>query len=246
MNVTGLFKDSFTYPLRDSNKLLFLGAVFIVGGLLTILPVFISGVLGINIALNQQFLLAIITFIVMGIILFLTSAIISGYGISVIRKTLFNPDKVPSFDLVKNLVSGLKLAILSVVYYLIPVAISLLLSYFVNFSIGFIVWILLSTIATLLLIVATSRLAETNSLKEALKIDEVFKDISKIGIANYIVWIIIYLSIGIIISFITFIIMFIPIIGVIIGFLAIMPFITMFSARAIGLLYNESKLILNH
>jgi len=243
MNVTGLFSDSFTYPFRDANKFLFLGAVFIVGALLTIIPVFVSAVVSINVGMSL--LLAKITFIVMGIILFVISVIISGYGIRVIRKTLLNPDMVPSFDLGKNLISGFKFTLLSVVYYFIPVTISILLSYFTGSPIVFMVWFILSLIATFFLIIATSRLAETDSLKEALKIDEVIEDISRIGLANYIIWIVLYITLGIIIFFFSFIIISIPFIGLFIGFLAIMPFIAMFSARAIGLLYNESKLILS-
>ena len=244
MNLTELFSDSFTYPLRDANKFLFLGAVFIVGALLTIIPVFVSAVLSINV--GTSLLLAQITFIVMIIIFFIISVIISGYGISVIRKTLLNPDMVPSFDLVKNLVRGFKFVLLSVVYYLIPVTLSLIVSYFANLSIAFLVLFILSVIATFFLIIAISRLAETNSLKKALAIDEVIEDIHKIGMANYIVWIVLYITLGFLILTFSFMIMSIPIIGLIICFLAIMPFIAMFSARAIGLLYNESKLILSN
>ena len=276
MDMVELFKNSFKYPLKDANKLLFLGAVFIIGGLLT-------AILGIfNIALtfditSNYFLATRIAGIAMLIILFIISAIISGYGISIIRKTLFHPEKVPSIELSKNLLSGLKLAILSLVYYLIPIAISLVISIlngtfnfiiktmyfsiiqiFVNpniiypcvnvsgsgMSVIFIVGFFLSLVSTLLLIVATSRLAETNSLKEALKIDEVFKDISKIGVSNYIVWAVLYFIIGIFISILSTVIMIIPLIGIIVGYLIIMPYVTMFSARAIGLIYDESKSIL--
>lgn len=269
MDIIELFKDSLAYPLKDADKILFLGVLFIIGGLLTIIP----GIF--NIALNQ-FLVTRIAAIAMGIILFIVVAIVSGYGMSIIRKTLFNPEKVPSINLVKNLVSGLKLAVLSVIYYLIPVAISLVVSYFTgsfNFitkaiyysfqiffnsnitpsiatpahgmPLVFIIWFFLSAIFTLLLIVAISRLAETDSLKAALKIDEVFKDIEKIGIGNYIVWAVLYLIIGIVISIFSFIILLIPIIGILVYFLVIIPYIIMFSARTVGLLYNESKLILN-
>ncbi len=265
MDVVEIFKDSLRYPLKDNNKLIMLGVLIIISGIIA----FISGVIQFSLS---QFSTPI--YMITMILLFIISIIVSGYALSVVKETLLNSEIVPSIDLVKNLISGIKIAIVSIIYYLIPLVITLFVSYlngtfnsiikiitysiqnFFNPNISepilttgstfglmniSILWFILSAITTLFLIIGIIRLAKNGNIIEALKMNEVFNDIKKIGIGNYIIVCVLYLLIGIIISFFSAIFILIPIIGIIVFLLVISPYIVMFSGRTFGLIYNESE-----
>ncbi len=100
---------------------------------------------------------------------------------------------------------------------------------------------ILSVLFTLIAIVAMGRLAETNKLSSIIEFGEIFETISNIGWGNYIVWFILFYVLLIVIAAISALVIFIPILGFIIYFLIIPGFLTVFGARAIGLIYNESK-----
>jgi hypothetical protein len=117
----------------------------------------------------------------------------------------------------------------------------LLASVGISFLLIFLIGGILFLIFSLLLFVAKAVLAETKSLVAAINMLEVFKKIGEIGWGNYIIWLIIWILILVVISFIAGIIGIIPFVGVIIVSLAFKPYMEMFSARALGLIYNESE-----
>lgn len=272
MEITEIFKDSLTYPTKDWNKLLVLGVLFLIPLIIGLLIAFVTG--------TGDYTAIAIMGIIVFVVTFITSLIISGYSLSITNKTILNSDEIPIFDWVKNLVDGIKVAVLSIIYYIIPAIITLIVAYatglfekyfeilrysmyssvqsnlttaastmpttlinelFSSLMITGIIAIILFIIFGLLLTIATAKLAETGSLKAGLMINEVFDDIGKIGWGKYIIWIILLIIISIVISFLAGLISLIPIIGSIIVALVIYPYIAMFSARALGLIFNESK-----
>ncbi|KZX17239.1 hypothetical protein MBCUT_02860 [Methanobrevibacter cuticularis] len=270
MNIVELFKDSLTYPTKNWNRLLILGVLVILSAIFYVLEAVLNtaGLSVIqSIGLNIVIIISAILALVLGFI-------ISGYEVSIIRKTIENSvSEIPAFEWVNNIVDGIKVLILHIVYYIIPVAVILVLAFVLNIfgslaiisaniienngiitlsdaflaSFGasilgiLIVAIILFIIFSILLIVAIARLAETNSLGKASNFIEVFKKISQIGWGNFIVWLIGLILISIVIGIIMSFIMIIPIVGVIIAYLFFVPYTIIFSSRAIGLIYNESK-----
>jgi len=249
MEVVELFKDALKYPTQDWKKIIILGVLAFIAMIplmLMIVPLlFVGGgdPSSIVAAFSGMFLLGFIGFI----LLLLLGIIYEGYALSIIRKTIANDDVLPEFEWGALIVDGLKVLILGIAYSIIPVIITVVLMIFgigigvstneAAFSIAslfvFFIIFIVALIFSLLYNIALGRLAETNSLGAAINVTDIFDIIGRIGWGNYIVWIIAL----IIISALLGIIAYIPIVGVLIVY----PFILMFSSRALGLLYNESK-----
>ena len=94
--------------------------------------------------------------------------------------------------------------------------------------VAFIIWLIVAT--------ACVRLARTNSIGEAFNFGEIFSHIGKIGWANYIVALIIMC---LIVGIVTFILELIPYVGLILV-LIVSPFIAIFQARYLCLLYDSA------
>ena len=106
--------------------------------------------------------------------------------------------------------------------------------------------LILAIIFGIFLNISQCRLAKNGKIGDAINLGNVFDDINSIGWGKYIGWyillIIITLVIGIIVGIIISLLLTLHVafIGVIINALIIAPFLQMFSARALGLLYSEA------
>jgi hypothetical protein len=278
MNIKELFKDSLSYPTQDIDKLLALGVLFFFDAILSLFP-------SITIALNQ-FLATQILYFFSNIVGIIVMILAGGYLLDIIKCTLENTEKdsnkipqipsipsIPSLNIVKNLLGGIKIGIVSIIYYIIPIVLTIIISYlngtfnFItkliysymylgpeiiasdfflsnlgNILLILIVAVILFILMSLVFVIAIARLADTNSIKSALNIKQIFSDISKIKWLNYIIYSIIFVLILVIILIISVVISVIPFLGLILLFLVVMPFITMFLGRTLGLVYKKSKL----
>lgn len=265
MEVIKLFKEALTYPTKDLNKILIFGVLFLITGIVSILQAF-------GVTLGNDSVSSIIS-IILGIISIIATLIIYGYGLDITRKTIALESEIPDFNWAKDIVDGIKLLIVEIVYYIIPVIITVIVAYvtgafnyliqiisysmlygsanaipqsvlssaLTSFLIVFFVGAILFIIFTLLVVIAIGKLAETGSLGAAINMKDIFNKIGEIGWGNYIVWMVVYVVIVFVIAIVLGIIQLIPFIGIIIGLLVISPYIQMFSSRALGLIYNESK-----
>jgi len=265
MDIVELFKNSLFYPTQDLGKVVLFGVLFVVMSILAILEAFGLGL--------RDYLGATVVTIISSILFIIITLIILGYSLNITRKTIKNVDgEIPELDLLKNFIDGIKVAILTIVYYIIPVLVLLVVGFltgaFVNvlqlvsyaatggagaipqtllsnlgasFLITFLIAGIFFIIFELLLTIARAVLAETESLAAAINIPAVFEKIGEIGWGNYIVWIVVFLILVLILGFISGFIGVIPFIGLIIVSLVVKPYIDMFSSRALGLIYNESK-----
>ncbi|MDR2966878.1 MAG: DUF4013 domain-containing protein [Methanobacteriaceae archaeon] len=266
MKIVKLFDDSLTYPIREWKKLIILGILFVVMNIFNILPIFWIGIHR-NLPID---ILNIISLILLLIIIL----IISGYTLSITRNTINNLERnIPELDWVNNIIDGIKVVVLTIVYYIIPVIVTLITFYIVgafdfinqiisnyavygsinqtlesitigndlNILIVLILALILYILFSLLFLVAKAVLAETKSLATAVNMIDVFKKIGQIKWKNYIVWVILFTVISSFINLVIGIIVFIPFIGVIFVSLIVNPYVEIFSARALGLIYNESK-----
>jgi len=264
MEVTELFKDALTYPTKDWTKLLILGVFFLIMGIFSVLASF-----GVSIQHNIG---AVVFIAISALLTLIVTIFVRGYCLSITRETINLREDIPEFEWGKNFIDGLKLVVLEIVYYIIPIIITILLIFLTgaftkmleisnyiiatgattipqellidivgSLSLVIIIGGIFYIIFSLLYNIAQAKLAETDSLGEACNMIEVFYKIGEIGWANYIIWLIVLFVISFVIGFVMGIIQLIPIIGMIIAFLLISPFLQMFSSRALGLLYNESK-----
>ena len=267
MNILELYKDSLSYPTKDIDKLLTLGVLFFLDGIISLLP-------SLTIALNQILVTQILYFI-SNLVGFIVIIIAIGYAGSIAKNTITNSD-MPSIEIIKNIIDGLKLIIISIIYYIVPFSLTLLIAYFagvlnglidlsliylnygpevmsyidhlshLTFNIGIminivIIGIILFFLATLILPVAIARFADTNTIKSSLNFKEIFEDISRITWKKYLINLVLFPVILVIILIIALVVLIIPFIGVIIFFLALLPFLVIFSPRTLGLIYLEKE-----
>ncbi|WP_299523795.1 DUF4013 domain-containing protein [uncultured Methanobrevibacter sp.] len=111
MNLTDIFKDSLKYPISDMTKFSIFGIVMLLSAL---------GSLSFgNAAIDG--ILVIISFVALIISL--------GYGIAITRSAIEKSDEIPDLNLETTIVDGLKMVVLSIVYYIIPTIIVIILAF---------------------------------------------------------------------------------------------------------------------
>lgn len=115
VNITDTFSDGFEYAKQDYKKLLIIGVVAVLANLTSLLNVF-----------NLGSTVSLIT----DLVAFIFTLIFSGFGISVIKENINSSEVIPDFDWALNFTTGIKLFILSLVYFLIPIIIICVVSVF--------------------------------------------------------------------------------------------------------------------
>ncbi len=247
-----IISNSFNYPFRDLKHL---GFVFILFLLTLILPL---GMIIENEITCIFGLIALLVFVL----------VTPGYMILVINSGINESLEIPAIKFGRSIINTFKLLILHILYVFIPavvtfVIVSWLTSLFdfpwilfdslSNFTFSFsqvdaffgailttfAVTFIVAWIISIIAYVAKARLANSNSLVEALKIHKVFKDIKQIGIGKFLGW---YLVMGILIGMIKTIaifIIFIPYAGFIIFVGVIVPILALIYYYSLGLLYSS-------
>ncbi len=111
-----LFKEALVYPTNDYKALLIFGIIFLVADLTSVL-----GSWGIEINATVVGLLGIVSLI----LYFVTQ----GYLLSVLKESINFSEDIPALDIFANLVDGLKLLVVEIVYYIIPTIIVLIVGW---------------------------------------------------------------------------------------------------------------------
>jgi len=231
MDVGNVMTDSLKYPSSNWKKVLILGVMILFSFL--IIPLFI----------------------------------VLGYFIRVLKASLAGLEDLPEFDeWVDMIVDGIKVLLVGIVYSLPAIVIMVVsmiaiwgslssitaiqstgmspttaLGMFTGIGfIGMIVAILYMIIITPILYIAIANMAYNEELGAAFRVSEIFGLISQIGWVDLIVWYVVVILIGFVVSFIGGIIGIIPIIGGIIAALTVYPYYNIFLSRAIAWLYASA------
>ncbi len=221
MDIGEIISDSIRYPTSNWGKVLILGVIMIASFL--IVPVFL----------------------------------LIGYLFRIIKATLAGLNELPEFDEIGEMfVDGLKVFVVGIVYSIPVVIISLILSALTGssstatiglnpamiwaFVLVYIVYIIVAVIVGLIEVIAIANMAYYDGdLGAAFSFSEILDRIAKIGWGKYIlayIVIAIVAFIGFLIGLLTLFIL----VGFILLPLVIAPFIYMFGARAIALLFVET------
>ena len=238
MGLGDIISDSVQYPFSDIQKFLIVGVISLFSGL--------SSLFG-NWGIDSFILITLA-----GIIGLIFTLMLSGYSISVTKYAINHSSQLPDLDFQNNLIDGIKALIISIVYFIIPIIITLIFA-IITGAIGAglnqlvaglgvfaVIAVIVFIFFAIFEIVALARFADTGELGEALNIGEVIEDVKKIGIGKIILFAIVSVIIIIIASLIVSLLGIIPFIGILIAQLIIGAFITLFYSRAIGLLYAEA------
>ena len=238
MSLGEILSDAVSYPFSDITKFLIVGILALLAGITSVLyPTGSDGS---------------VIFILLAIISLVFAFIISGFGVAVIRNTIKNSDEIPGIDPVANIIDGIKVAIIGIVYYIIPLILVVIISFALGLIgaglnqvsamviIASIIGIILFVLFSIFEIVAVARFADKGELGAALSIGEVIEDAKRVGILNIILFTIVAVILILILSLIAGVLALIPIIGIIVGVIILGGFMILFYNRGIGLLYASA------
>ena len=258
MEISDIIGDSFKYPLSDFKKFLILGIPYLIIGLFTLLFAFES----INMAslanATEEMILAspifstfMITFLLFLIVSFICLIVMNGIGISVIKETIKPSNLLPNIELKTNILDGIKSIIISLIYIGVPTIIFFILFGIVGVALGensgililllMLLYFIAIIIIGILLTIAICRLAETNSISEALNISNIIEIGKKIGFIKIFATLLICNVLLGILSVVGIFISMIPLIGTIIVMYLLYSYTILVTYRAYGLLYQEKN-----
>lgn len=251
MQLGAIISNSFKYPFKDLKHLI---CIFILYALILVFPL--------GHVFNNDYIeiLGLATFAVF-ILIF------PGLMVLVTKSGINESSKIP-LKIGKSIANTFKLLLLYICYLLIPVIIAFLiisfatgmwnvplsiinesvnltmtpdmvLEFFQSLYITFVGVLIVSWLFSLIYYIAKARMANFNSLVEALKIHKVFKDIKQISFSKFIAWYLVMMIILTIINSIMIFVLFIPYVGFIIYLCILNPILTIIFYYSLGLLYSE-------
>ena len=238
MSISEIFSDALAYPFNNIKALLLyivLGIIVALLGGATIVDFAVAfttkGVGGAALAG-----LGIVGVIVFVLVVFL----VEGYALDIIKYGIERRSDGPGIDFGRQVSNAIKLVVVSIVYYVVPAIITLILSLFLRDWLIAVIGVILFIVFALANFMAKCRLAKTDNLGDALAIGEAIGDISRVGIGNLLITVIIVFVILMIIAFIVAIFMGLNkyLGGIILGFAGV--YFVFFYNRVIGLLYSTA------
>lgn len=236
MNIGDIFSDAFAYPFHNIKALVLYIVIAIIGGIIggAALVSFIGAISTKGLTAGAFTGLSIVGLIVFVLILFL----VEGYALDIIKYGIERRDEGPGIDIARQISNAIKLVVVDIVYYLIPVIISFVLGLFLRDWILTIISLILFIVFTLANFMAKCRLAKSDNLGEALAVGEAIGDISRVGLGKIIATVILVVVILIIASIVlVYLYKLNSTIGaVLIGIFSV--YFVFFYNRAIGLLYS--------
>ena len=238
MNVGGIISDAVAYPFHNIKALLLyivlsvIAALIAGASIISIVAAFSTKGLG-GIAFAGLGIAEVLIFV---LVLFL----IQGYALDIIKFGIERRDDGPGIDIIRQIANAIKLVIVDVVYYIVPVIITAILALFLRDWLITIIGIILFIVFALANFMAKCRLAKTDSLGDALAIGEAIGDISKVGIGPLLAVVILVAIILIIIAFIIALLASLnaTLGSIVLGIAAV--YFVFFYNRAIGLLYSDA------
>ncbi len=223
MNVSDIISDSIKYPSSNWGKVLILGVICI--ACILVIPIFL----------------------------------VYGYVFRIIKATLAGMDELPEFDEIGEMfIDGLKIFVVGIVYAIPVWIIAAIIGLITGAGAGTtstaldptmvwailgsnIIFIIVALIVGLVEIMAIVNMAYYNGeLGAAFRFSEILDKIAQIGWGKYIVTYIVIAVIGCI-AFLIGMLTMIILIGFLLLPLVILPYIAMFSSRAIALLYASTE-----
>ncbi|WP_458454681.1 DUF4013 domain-containing protein [Methanobrevibacter sp.] len=205
---------------------------------------------------------------ILGMVTFAVFVLIyPGLMVLITKSGINESDKIP-VGIGKSIVNTFKLLVLHICYLFIPAFIAFLiisfatgmwnipfvmmgdasnmvitadmvLRFFQSLYITLIGVMIVCWLFSLIYYVAKARLANFNSLVEALKIHKVFRDIKQITFSKFIAWYLVMMVILTLINAVLMIVLFIPYFGFILFFCVLNPILTIIFYYSLGLLYSE-------
>lgn len=235
MEIVDILKDAMVYPAHNITSLILYIALGVIAGI-------VGGgtIVGMAMGYADKNVFMLLGSGLIGILIFLVVAfVISGYELDIIKYGIIRSDEGPKIDFLRQFINGARLFLVRIVYYLIPVIISSILSIIFQHWVTTIISIILLVIFALAEFMAECRLAKTEDLVYALSIKDAIEDITRVGIVNLLLFIIIVAIIAVVLLLILAFVMkwnsYIG--GLLMGIVGV--YLVFFIGRASGLLYSN-------
>lgn len=236
MDIINIITDALIYPTKNIETL----AIYLVLSIILGLTIGISGIGTLITATVEEINFGLL---LVGIIIALVlTFLINGYALDIVKYGIKRSSQAPALDIPRQTINGFKLLIVQIVYFIIPVLISLFILLILNKWITLFIATILFVIFALAETMAECKLAQTDDLYQAINIGDSIKDISRVGPVKLVLTLIVIAIIGFIIESIIMGItgaIFSQTISSIISSIVGM-YILFFGNRAIGLLYSYS------
>ena len=236
MGLGDILSKSMSYPFSDLTKFLMVG----IGVILYDFDAILSEIFG------YDSFIVIIGFI----IAILCSFVMAGYSVNVTKKGIDKSNEIPDFDFKNNFIEGLKLFVVVVIYFLIPIIITSVLLFILGGTItgydlagALGIWTVFTTIIFIIFgifgIIAQARFAVSRSIGDALSIGKVFADVKRIGIFKILLFLIVVSILIVVYIALLKAVIVVPVIGTVLIDILIGAFIFLFFNYGMGLLYSE-------
>ena len=126
MEILDIIQESFIFPSKNLDKLaIYIVLMFVVGLLIG------GGIVLAILSIDNQIILAIVGFILL-ILGILGSFIVSGYQLGILKSGIDQVDEAPAFEWKNDLINGIKVLIVNIVYFIIPAIIVLIIGLITN------------------------------------------------------------------------------------------------------------------
>ncbi|WP_296877795.1 DUF4013 domain-containing protein [uncultured Methanobrevibacter sp.] len=235
MEIIEIMKDALVYPINNVKALvlyLILGVILGIVVALTFAAIF-AGISDGNVI--EVFGFGIIG----GLISIILCFIVSGYQLDIVKYGIERNDNAPGIDIIRQTFNGVKLLVVYLAYFIIPIIISAILGLIFKDWLATILMIVLFIIFAMAAFMAQCRLAKTEDIMDALSIGDALGDITGVGIVNLILF-------ALVVVVVTFILLIIAgfitqlnstVGGIVEGIIGI--YLAFFVSRATGLLYSN-------
>ena len=256
MKISEILINSLKYPMDDEENFKY---VMLFSGILVVGSLLYSLMTGIGFCFesNAASALIIIGALLYAVCCFAYGLVFPGYLISVVREGIDQTGVIPAFEFGQNIIDTIKFWILGFIYNIVPIILTvivLVIFVFVGGSfssassagspvvllliIALIILAVVFVFFELLFAIGALRFAKYESLSEALSISECWAELKEVGLKLVLLVVAIaVIQLGVLIA--SLLLWFIPVVGLVISMMIVMPFIRLFGAYALGSLYSE-------
>ena len=235
MEIIEIMKDALVYPVNNVKALvlyLILGVILGIVVALTFAAIFVG--------ISDGNVIEVFGFgIIGGLISIILSFIVSGYQLDIVKYGIERKENAPGMDIIRQTVNGVKLLVVYLAYFIIPIIISAILGLIFKDWLATILMIILFVIFAMAAFMAQCRLAKTEDIMDALAIGDAIGDITRVGVVNLILF-------ALVVVVVTFVLLIIAgfitqlnstVGGIVEGIFGI--YLAFFVSRASGLLYSN-------
>ena len=235
MELKEIIMEALHFPLNNIQSLV----IYIVLGIVLTLIAVLTGVTGL-LTVSETYAPGIIVTIIGVLLCLIIYFIISGYQLDIIKSGINRSSDAPSVDITRQTLNGVKLFVVQLVYFIVPVIIvlfcSLIFKQWLYYLIALVIFIIFGFVETM----GECRLAKTEDLNFALQISDAVEDIKRIGVSKVVITI---AAVAIIYALISFVVSAIfgfinqDLASIVSGIVSI--YLLFFENRATGLLYSD-------